>query len=370
MPMKSFRAVPPVVRVAVLTCCVILTLGALGVTCGVARAQSGADSQQIEHDLEQAKKLGAKGQMPNAWWSLDSRFKTAREDGAAPAAWARLRTDARHLLNAARFINEMRQQKSGLEAMLGRFDQALAEMATLHGVELNPELSGSPAAEDLLNKLDQANLQRQVLIDSLTVENRRFNETVGERLQAQDETITSLQVELSALRTKLWETELRAGVAEADRSAAESVLTRKQQREKAVTDVRQLFGPDEAEILLTAEGAVVMRLFGVSFGVGSAVLGSGQDDLVGRIVAAVRLFPDSQITLEGHTDDTGGREANLRLSRRRAETVARLLEARLNWDAEAIATAGYGPDRPLALNSTPAGRAQNRRIDMTIQPRP
>ena len=96
-------------------------------------------------------------------------------------------------------------------------------------------------------------------------------------------------MEVSALRRQLWETELRVGVAEADRSAAESVLTKKQQREAAITLIRSSFSADEGEILLTPEGAVMMRLYGMSFAVGSANLKSGQGALVDKVAQAVAM---------------------------------------------------------------------------------
>jgi OOP family OmpA-OmpF porin len=207
-----------------------------------------------------------------------------------------------------------------------------------------------------------------VVLDSLVVENRRLTETVGGRAEALESTVTELQVEVSALRQKLWESQLRAGVAEADRSAAESVLVRKQQREQAIAEVRAMFGPEEGDVLVSADGSVIMRMFGVRFGVGSAALSSGQDELVGRVAQAIGKFPGAEVRLEGHTDDTGGRDANLRLSRRRAESVARELEQRLGRAPEEFTTEGYGPDRPIALNSTPEGRARNRRIDVVIRP--
>jgi outer membrane protein OmpA-like peptidoglycan-associated protein len=104
--------------------------------------------------------------------------------------------------------------------------------------------------------------------------------------------------------------------------------------------------------------------------VGSASLSAGQDDLVNKIVAAIQLFPTAEVSVEGHTDNTGGHDANLRLSRRRAETVARILEQKLGRGEESIATEGFGPDQPIALNSTAEGRAMNRRIDVVIATNP
>lgn len=272
----------------------------------------------------------------------------------------------RLLVNAAAFVDEMRSQKSGMEALLGRFDQALTEIGTLYGVPLDSELSGSPLARALINDLSEMNLARQVLIDSLTVANRQYSEMVGGRTAAQDSLITALQVEVSSLRRQLWETELRVGVAEADRSAAETVLTKKQEREADIAAVRASFTPQEGEIILMSGGEIVIRVHGISFGVGSAALNPGQDLLVDKIVAAIGMFPGSEVRVEGHTDDTGSQDANLRLSRRRAETMAQLLEPKLGVPEGTIATEGFGPDKPVALNSTPEGRALNRRIDVVI----
>lgn len=331
-----------------------------------AAAQDQDPGTEVARLLERAKDLGAKGQLPTAWWDLDERVKRARSDGADAATWADLARDARRLVNQAAFVEEMRRRKSGMEALLGRFDQALAEIGALYGVAPAPELTGTEAARDLIARLDAHNLRRQVRLDSLTIANRSLVETVGGRAAVQESLLTALQVEVSSLRQRLWETELRAGVAEADRSAAETVLGAKQEREAAVARVRAMFTPAEAEVMQTAAGELVLRLHGIAFAVGSANLGAGQDGLVGRLAEAVALFPGAPVRIEGHTDDTGARDANLRLSRRRAETVAAVLAQRLGRDAADFATAGVGPDRPVALNSTPEGRALNRRIDVVI----
>ena len=267
----------------------ILLVG--GLAAAGAQAQQDGPAARVGALLDQAKDLGAKGQLPTAWWDLDERYKRARDDATDDATWAALESDARRLVNQATFIEEMRRRKSGMEAMLGRFDQALAEIGALYGVAPDPELTGTAAARDLLDRLDAENLRRQVLIDSLTVNNRGLSELAGGQAAGRDSLIAALQVDVSRLRQRLWETELRAGVAEADRSAAETVLTVKQQREAAVAAVRALFTTAEAEILQTGGGDLLLRVHGLDFAVGSANLKPGQGDLVDRLADALRLFP-------------------------------------------------------------------------------
>jgi len=336
----------------------------------VATAQDAAEPGPLEEIKElqsQAKKLGAKSHLNMAWRQLDSHLGYAEDNGATDAQWAKIRQEATLLLNQAGFMNKVRQKKNSEEVLLGRFDQALSEIASLYGMKLDPVLSGSPQAVVLLDQLSRNNLHRQIQVDSLTVVNRQLQETVGGRVAAQDSQITALTVQVRSLRQKLWETELRAGVAEADRSAAETVLTSKQAYEESMAALNSSITAEEGEILMTGGNRVVMRLHGISFAVGSSQLKSGQDVLLAKVADAVALFPGAKIIIEGHTDDTGSRKANLRLSRRRADTVARTLEKMLGREENAITTEGYGPDRPVALNDTAEGRASNRRIDLVME---
>ncbi len=323
--------------------------------------------EKIRALQSQAKKLGAKSNLSMAWRQLDSHLGYAEENGATDAQWAKIRQEATLLLNQAQFLDPIKKKKNSHEELLRRFDQALLEIASLFDVKLDPVKSGSPQAEVLLESLSRGNLLRQVTIDSLTVANRHLNELEGGKMAAQDSQITALTVQVRSLRQKLWETELRVGVAEADRSAAETVLTSKQARESALAELRSSITAKEGEVLMTGDSRVVMRLHGISFAVGSSQLKSGQDVLLAKVAHALDLFPDAKVLVEGHTDDTGGRQANLRLSRRRAETVARTLEKMLGRENKSIGTEGYGPDRPVALNDTSEGRSRNRRIDLILE---
>ena len=67
------------------------------------------------------------------------------------------------------------------------------------------------------------------------------------------------------------------------------------------------------------------------------------------------------------SDSTGSRSYNLQLSQRRADSVKAYLVSR-GVPAERLQTVGAGPDHPVADNGTEAGRAQNRRVEITIVP--
>jgi outer membrane protein OmpA-like peptidoglycan-associated protein len=88
--------------------------------------------------------------------------------------------------------------------------------------------------------------------------------------------------------------------------------------------------------------------------------------MLDRIVAVAILCPEVIIQVEGHTDSTGPMAYNQRLSERRAESGATVLNTRGIWK-EQLATIGYGETRPIASNRTAAGRAKNRRIEFKVQ---
>jgi outer membrane protein OmpA-like peptidoglycan-associated protein len=83
--------------------------------------------------------------------------------------------------------------------------------------------------------------------------------------------------------------------------------------------------------------------------------------------ALTKNNPDSNITIEGHTDSQGSHDYNMQLSQKRADAVKAQLVAR-GVAADRIKTVGVGPDRPIANNKTAEGRANNRRVEIIVEP--
>ena len=79
--------------------------------------------------------------------------------------------------------------------------------------------------------------------------------------------------------------------------------------------------------------------------------------------------PRCELTVEGHTDSSGGAQQNLRLSESRAQAVMQYMIENMDIAAYRIKAAGFGDSRPIANNGTAAGRALNRRIDLLIMPK-
>jgi outer membrane protein OmpA-like peptidoglycan-associated protein len=79
-------------------------------------------------------------------------------------------------------------------------------------------------------------------------------------------------------------------------------------------------------------------------------------------VKSLKAYPEVRVEIAGYTDDVGKDDYNLGLSQRRAEAVKQYL-ANSGLSADRIVARGYGETNPIATNGTPAGRAENRRIE-------
>ncbi len=88
---------------------------------------------------------------------------------------------------------------------------------------------------------------------------------------------------------------------------------------------------------------------------------------VGKAAEVLVKYPDTYITVEGHTDSSGSADHNQRLSERRASGVRDLL-ASGGVAASRLAVRGYGETDPVADNATPEGRQSNRRVQLEIRP--
>ncbi len=86
-----------------------------------------------------------------------------------------------------------------------------------------------------------------------------------------------------------------------------------------------------------------------------------------RVVAGVlREFPEARVRVEGYTDPRGSAEANLDLSRRRAEAVRDFLAGEGGLGPERVEAVGYGEERPLTGGTTPTALALNRRVQIRV----
>jgi outer membrane protein OmpA-like peptidoglycan-associated protein len=112
-----------------------------------------------------------------------------------------------------------------------------------------------------------------------------------------------------------------------------------------------------------------VTLHGVNFEFNSATLTSESRPLLDAVAADLKAHPQLKVELEGHTDSVGNDAYNMKLSQRRAEAVRDYLISQGASSANLTAR-GYGESRPIADNKTESGRAENRRVAMSVTDNP
>jgi outer membrane protein OmpA-like peptidoglycan-associated protein len=145
---------------------------------------------------------------------------------------------------------------------------------------------------------------------------------------------------------------------DADRARAEA-----EQARRSMSELQVLLVELEAK---QTERGLVLTIGDVLFETDRADLKPGAARQLDKLVAALRDHPDLVVAIEGHTDSTGSHGYNMALSERRADAVRSHL-ARNGVDPRRLRAVGLGPDYPVASNNNPAGRQQNRRVEIVLQ---
>lgn len=105
----------------------------------------------------------------------------------------------------------------------------------------------------------------------------------------------------------------------------------------------------------------------VTFGFDSSELTTSARSALNDVASVLTQYTDTRVNIAGHTDSTGDAGYNQRLSERRAESVGSYL-AQSGVARQRLQMRGYGESQPVASNDTEQGRAQNRRVEITLTP--
>ncbi len=201
------------------------------------------------------------------------------------------------------------------------------------------------------------------------------------KLAAEQEKITALEAKLAALQTERDTLFLHTidsdndGVSDAGDTCADTEPGAEVDAEGCEKDndqdglVNRLdLCPDTApgrevdRVGCSAEQTIVV-LEGIKFQLGTAKLTEEDHAVLQRVAKILQNHPDLNLEVAGHTDSIGDAASNQRLSTIRAQAVLNYLVTQ-GVAAERLQAKGYGSENPIADNSTSAGRAQNRRVEL------
>ncbi|MGR3511253.1 MAG: OmpA family protein [Paracoccaceae bacterium] len=137
--------------------------------------------------------------------------------------------------------------------------------------------------------------------------------------------------------------------------------------DRQAAELRNDFGNGDIEVINTGNELIVRMPEAILFATDSAALNPNLRNDLFVLADSLNKYPQSVVTVVGHTDNTGSAGYNQDLSERRASSVASVLRSG-GVSSSRLRVVGAGENRPIATNQTAAGRAQNRRVDITITP--
>jgi chemotaxis protein MotB len=150
-------------------------------------------------------------------------------------------------------------------------------------------------------------------------------------------------------------------------------VSERQSLRDAQREIQKALNPEiqrhEVTMAMRGDGLVVSLKEMGFFDSGSATIKPESMDAIARLAQVLKQRPEN-VRIEGHTDNvpihTARFASNWELSTSRATELIQLLITKYGLPPNQLSAAGYGEFHPIASNDTPAGRAQNRRLDVVI----
>ena len=137
--------------------------------------------------------------------------------------------------------------------------------------------------------------------------------------------------------------------------------------DEQAADLRRDLNNNQVNVTNTGSELIVTMPQDILFALDSAAVRSDLRRDLGVVGGNLQAYPNSTISIEGHTDNTGTANYNRILSQRRANAVADILVNNGVPPARLYAV-GRGENEPVASNLSATGRAQNRRVEIVIRP--
>jgi OOP family OmpA-OmpF porin len=341
-------------------------------------------AQRLEDgDVNDAKKKGAeattlyrqaeleaiKGNYLSETWNL---LKQAERQGVGDVAPKTLQKARELSQQAEKELNENRYDTD-----LARNLAQMAKYEAKHAIFLSKAIKNmkKSTTEDLLLAAEKPLQQVAASMDILAKFDEGYDKPTSQIIKtitAQQDSLSRLSQEVNDLNQQISVQQARITELEEKFGGEHSELKRKLEEaekiRKGFASLEELFTRDEA-ILLRDGNDIRIRLIGLNFIPGQAVIRPEYYSLLAKVQKSINIFPDCKITIEGHTDSHGSDQMNQQLSTDRAAAVKQYLLASIGIEPYRVEAVGYGEDRPIANNETSEGRAKNRRIDIVIHPK-
>lgn len=197
--------------------------------------------------------------------------------------------------------------------------------------------------------------------DAAAAQARRDAELAAQQAQqaAQQQTEARAQADAERAKAEADAEKAREAQREAEQGAQQAAQQTQQMRERLRQQLSQVLQTHE-----TARG-LIMNMSDVLFDFNKYTLKPEAREKLAKVSGILLAYPDLKVQVEGYTDNVGSDDYNQKLSEERADAVRDYLAAQ-SVAQNNVTAQGYGKSDPIADNSTGAGRAQNRRVQLVV----
>lgn len=155
-----------------------------------------------------------------------------------------------------------------------------------------------------------------------------------------------------------------AGIGSVVGGSAGAIIGNKMDKQKK--ELEQINGA-QVESINNGQAIKVTFESGILFATNSSTLNTASQSSLTKFAQSLNSNPDTNVEIYGHTDSSGNDQINIPLSEKRAQSVYNFLVTK-GVGGTRMVSQGMGSSQPVADNSTSAGKAQNRRVEIYILP--
>jgi outer membrane protein OmpA-like peptidoglycan-associated protein len=206
---------------------------------------------------------------------------------------------------------------------------------------------------------------------------RLVTEAENKRLESENLRLTA-ETQLSEAEAALTAATAQTAALDAERTQLESGMVALRTEQAALVTAVAALKKDREELSSRLDAALsqvadtrntargtIINLPDILFDLNESTLKPEARQVIAKLAGILLIMGDLNTRIEGHTDSTGGYDYNMTLSDARARSVRDFLFQQ-GISGERMTVEGYGPNRPIADNSTREGRAKNRRVEIVI----
>ena len=253
---------------------------------------------------------------------------------------------------------------------------ATAKVALKNAEDIDMNKKGSKEAVTFAREAVQSSEDARII----TIRKIKAEDDAAQLKAKNDAELSAQQSQLNAQQSQLEADKQAAKRAEADAAAAaaeakaqqakqaqQAAEASAQQASQQTQQMREKLRAQLNAVLQTSESArgLIVNMSDVLFDTAKYTLKPEAREKLAKVSGILLAYPGLKLQVEGYTDNIGGDDYNQKLSEQRAGSVKDYLESQSVKDAN-ITAAGYGKSDPIADNSSSAGRAQNRRVQLVV----